>query len=103
MRHQVFCVLDKAVQAYLPPFFARSKGEALRSFSEACNDEKHQFHRHAADYTLVFLGEWEDASGIMECAEPARIISAMECLADDPFSPATKLESGQSSGRRLPM
>jgi hypothetical protein len=99
MKMQVFSVYDKAVQAYLQPFFSRSKGEALRSFTEAVNDEKTQFHKHAADYMLVFIGEFEDSSGIFDTADPCRIISALECLADDPFTPETQVRS--PLGRQL--
>lgn len=86
MISKVYSVLDKAVNAFLPPFFARARGEAIRSFSEAANDEKHQFRRHLDDYVLYELGEFNDAAGIFTCGEPVRIISARECLVSDPVS-----------------
>lgn len=63
MRLAAFSVYDGAVKAYLPPFFVRSRGEAIRSFTEACSDEKHQFFRHSGDYQLYFVGEFDDGLG----------------------------------------
>lgn len=80
---EVFTVMDKAVQAYLQPFYCRSKGEALRSFSEACNDQKNNFYKHSSDFYLVYLGTYDDKSGLFNSVEPVRIISASECITDD--------------------
>jgi hypothetical protein len=104
----VFSVYDKAVGAHLPPFYARSKGEALRSFSDACNDSKHQFYQHGLDYVLVFLGEFNDVGGIFSCGEPVRILSATECkVEDNTFSEETGSEDlpQKTNGplKRLPM
>lgn len=80
----VFSVHDKAVGAFLPPFFTRSKMEAMRSFAEACCDEKHQFFRHASDYTLYHLGEFDDSSGLFAVRDPVRVLSAIECAVEMP-------------------
>lgn len=93
MKLQIFSVYDRAVGAFMNPFYARSKGEALRSFSEAVNDEKHNFHRNAADYSLLYLGEFDDNAGVFDCDDPTRVISAMECLADNPFVEENRLRT----------
>lgn len=64
MISQCFAVRDKAVGAFLGPFFVRSKGEAIRSFGDAVNDPKHQFARHLNDYALFQLGSFDDQSGM---------------------------------------
>lgn len=81
MKLLVCSVYDKAVGAFLQPFYCRAVGEAVRSFTEACNDPQ-RFGRHAADYYLVKLGEFDDNSGLFDCGEPSRIISAVECVID---------------------
>lgn len=81
---QIFTVYDKAVQAFLPPFYSRSKGEALRSFSEACNDTKHNFFKYAADYSLMYLGEFDDKGGCFSPVDPVRVISALEVITEAP-------------------
>jgi len=81
MIHQVFTVCDRAVGAFLKPFFVRSKGEAVRSFMEACKDAGHEFSRNAKDYELFFVGEFDDVSGMLvPMAEPECVMRAIDIL-----------------------
>lgn len=85
-------MLDRAVNAYLQPFYARSKGEALRSFSDTVNQKDHQFFRHAADYSLYYLGQFDDANaGFQVLQEPQRVVTALEVIVDDVFPPEKKV------------
>lgn len=78
MKLQLYSVVDNKVGAFMPPFAARARGEALRSFQGACQDEKHQFNAHRADYVLYFLGEFEDGDGIITAVRPERVIGGDE-------------------------
>lgn len=82
MKLQVYTVFDRAVSAYLPPFYVRAKGEAIRSFTEACSDPQKNFGKYAQDYGLVYLGEFDDSSGIFTCSDPVRVLSATECMVE---------------------
>lgn len=62
MKLKVYTVYDKAVGAYLPPFFARAKGDALRMFQASCQNSNHQFFKYAGDYTLFEIGEFDDGT-----------------------------------------
>ncbi len=59
----IFTVFDVKAEAYLQPFFAHKEALALRMFTEAASDPDHQFCKHAEDYTLFAIGEWEENSG----------------------------------------
>lgn len=63
MIHKVYTVYDSKAEAYLRPFFARSRGEALRMFEDTVNDPNSMFLRHASDFTLFEIGEWDDVDG----------------------------------------
>lgn len=63
MIYKIFTVFDSKVEAYLTPFFMRSKGEAIRRISELVADSKHDFSKYPADYTLFELGEYFDDTG----------------------------------------
>lgn len=65
MVRKIFCVYDSKVGAYLQPFFAASKGEAIRSFSDVCNDSNSMFYKHSEDYTLFELGSFDDQSAVL--------------------------------------
>lgn len=82
MKLEIFSVFDKAVQAYVQPFYARSKGEALRMFTEAVNDEKNNLHKHAGDYSLYYLGQWDDGGAGFAPVDPVRILTALEVMED---------------------
>lgn len=79
----VICsVKDTAVGAFMQPFFAKSVGEAKRSFRDACGDPKMEFSRHPEDYTLWLLGSWDDA-GTINVIEPDRLANASDFVLDD--------------------
>lgn len=63
MMKRIYTVYDSAAEAYLEPFFARSHGEAVRSFEDAVNTEGHPFQRHPDDYTLYYIGTFTEDSG----------------------------------------
>lgn len=60
---KVFAVYDAAVGAYLHPMFFQSRGQAIRAWLDACEDEKSMFAKHPADYTLFEIGEYDETSG----------------------------------------
>lgn len=93
MKLGIFAAYDAAVRAYLQPFFVRSKGEAIRSFTDAVNDEKGMFNRHAGDFALFALGEFDDGDGsVSTLSVPQRIVTAEDVLrVDDVFPPEKKI------------
>lgn len=75
----MYSVYDKAVKAFLQPFFVRSKGEAIRSFADAVNKKDHQFGLHVMDFVLFEIGEYDDTTaGISVPASPVKVIEAHE-------------------------
>lgn len=79
MKLEVFTVSDAAVGAFLPPFFARSRGEAIRMFQDSVADPKSQFGVHAKDYSLYFIGTWSDENGLFSPVDvPDRIAGALD-------------------------
>lgn len=63
---KIFSVYDDKAEAFLPPFFAMTQGVALRTFHQAATDENHQFCKHAADYTLFEIGQFDENTGTIE-------------------------------------
>lgn len=66
MKIKLFSVFDSKVGAYMQPFYARTSGEAVRSFQDAIVREGSQFGTHAEDFTLFELGTWDDVSAQIE-------------------------------------
>lgn len=82
MKLHVFAVYDRAAGAYLPPFFVRSKAEAIRMFTESVQDGKSPFSKFPSDYTLCGLGYYDDVSGAFSTDDHGveSVIRATECI-----------------------
>lgn len=63
MQYKLYSVYDSKIQLWTAPQLYRNKGEALRAFTIAANEEKHHFNQHAADFTLMEIGTWDDEKG----------------------------------------
>lgn len=76
---QLYSVFDVKVGAFAAPFLARTKGEAVRSFQQACADDGLPFKRNPEDYSLFFVGGWDDDNGrLLPLDKPDRVIGASE-------------------------
>lgn len=76
---KIFAVRDAKVEAFLQPFFSPTMGAAIRSLSEAVNDPKHEFAKHANDYSLWYLGNFDDSNGVIEPPENGRPMHSIDC------------------------
>lgn len=65
MHMKAFAIYDSKAEAHIPPFFHGATGEAIRSFETAANNPEHQFHNHAADYTLFEIGSFDQVKGLL--------------------------------------
>lgn len=64
--YQIFSIYDSKAEAYLQPFFALSRGIAIRMIMKATADSESDFYRFAADYTLFHIGAWDPQKGTIE-------------------------------------
>jgi len=95
MVRKVFAVYDSKSQLYGQPFFVRTIQEALRSWSDICNDPETTFYKHPGDYTLFHLGEFNEETGRMENLEtPYTLGLAQEQLRQKTVSPLKNSELG---------
>ena len=49
--------------AYSQPMFFVTKGVALRSFADECKRQDSDVRKHSEDFTMVYLGTFDDQSG----------------------------------------
>ena len=61
----VLSVYDAKAEAYLQPFYMKTKGEAIRAFMSVVNDGQSSFSKYPEDYTLFILGEWDEDKGVI--------------------------------------
>lgn len=81
MKLETYSVFDKAIDCFLPPFYVRTKQEALRSLLDAARNPEHQFSRHPEDYRLYKLGLYNEERGQFELYDtPQFVVSVPELL-----------------------
>lgn len=73
----LFCVRDSKADAFLRPFSAETVGLAIRGFSDACNEPGHEFNKHATDYSLWRVGEFDVDTGVIAPEAPEIIGQAV--------------------------
>jgi len=82
MKQVVVAVFDRAATFYGRPFFVRSAGEAIRSFSDEVNrkvGEVSQFATHPDDFDLWQIAIYDDALGAFQ-NEPQMLVRGKDVV-----------------------
>ncbi len=81
MNLNIYTIYDTAAAAYMRPFFLQSDGQAKRMFNDIANDADHDIGKHPEDYTLMFLGTFNDQTAKIHPENPQCLATALECVA----------------------
>lgn len=65
----IYSIYDSKVKFFDRPLFMRNRGEALRAWETAANDEKTTISAHPTDYAIMEIGEFDDQTGKITCYE----------------------------------
>lgn len=85
---KVFSVRDEKIGIYMKPFMDAHLGNALRSWTEACNEPQSPFCKYPTDFTLYEVGTFDDLEGrLIPLTVPHKISTASEVIRE----PAEKL------------
>lgn len=60
---KIYTVRDSKVEAYLPPFYAANDAVAIRMITDTANDPNTLFNKHPIDFTVIYIGEFEESTG----------------------------------------
>ena len=65
MKYKAVSIRDRQANAFAPPFFVATLGQAIRSFSDEINRpaENNQLYRHPDDFDLYDVGVYDDETG----------------------------------------
>lgn len=76
---KLFSIYDSKAAAYMNPFIQPTVPAAMRSFGVVCSDPNSEFHKHAEDYTLFELGDWDETLGkLIPLSTPHAVCKAIE-------------------------
>lgn len=76
----VFSIFDSKVEAYMAPFFAPTRGAAIRMFEDAIVNQDGIFSKHSADFTLFHIGHFNDETGHIADFTPISLGNALEIV-----------------------
>lgn len=74
MKVNLYAIHDAKATAYMPPFPMTTHGLAQRSFIEACLNPESNFHKYPLDYTLFFIGVYDDETSIIKSECPPEML-----------------------------
>jgi len=63
MRFNVYAVYDEAAKIFKYDFKRLQHAEAIRYFGDGVRAEKTELNQHPQDFSLFFLGEYDDETG----------------------------------------
>lgn len=72
---KIFSVHDSKAEAYLPPIYFKTAGEAIRAFESSCAESSSNFYKYPADFTLVELGEFDELSASIATHQKPKILA----------------------------
>jgi len=64
---KMYTLYDSKTESYIPPFYAKAKGDAIRQISAVVNnpDSKQEFGKYPEDFTLFEIATFDDATGMV--------------------------------------
>lgn len=75
MIYLMVSVRDRAANAFANPFVVPTEAMAVRSFTDEVNRRESPMFAHPDDYDLYIIGQYEDASGLLEACAPRMLVA----------------------------
>jgi len=63
MKIHVYSIFDSKAGIFSRPWYSITEAVARRQFSELANDPSTEIGRHSADFSLFYLGLFDDSDG----------------------------------------
>lgn len=78
MKTNLYAIYDQKAATFTQPMCMQNDALAARAFSTAIMNPEHDFAKHPADFTLMFIGEYNDETGELENALNRSIGNGLE-------------------------
>lgn len=104
MKTKAFAVYDLKAACYGTPFFMPREEVAVRTFSDGVNESNrnNMWYLHPEDYSLFYIGEYDDESCEFTTVKPTFIISAASIKSlRNPGIPGELLDTVPTNGKVL--
>ena len=74
MLNNMYTVYDSKAEIYTNPFHFRNDQEAIRQFTTEAQNPESKLNKHAEDYTLFLLGEYDQDTAEFSIRETPKAI-----------------------------
>lgn len=83
---KAFSIYDSKACFFGNPFFAQKEEQAIRDFGDAVNSNEpnNGFARHPEDYSLFYIGDFDNENGEFSKIIPRNLITASACKSFKP-------------------
>jgi len=71
---------DSKANVYNKPFFLGTHAEAIRAFHQAVKKEGTLLSEHPEDFSLYFIGSYDDNSAELEAVPPVHLANATDAI-----------------------
>lgn len=78
MKFKMYSVKDTKIDAFNRPMFFQNEKHMYASIERTLKDPDSDLARHAADYQLFYLGEFDDVTGVIDGVPPQFLFNAAE-------------------------
>lgn len=78
MIHSFFAIRDRQLDAFGRPFTGQTRGIAVRHFYDEVQNKESPMNAHPEDYSLHFIGQYDDVNGRLIPSEPEQIALASD-------------------------
>lgn len=83
MKKPLYVVFDNVAKMYQFPIFSEpTDGVAIRTIQTAMEDPNSQFKKHAQDFTLVRLGNFDDEQGVINQDSKSDVIELSKLIGE---------------------
>lgn len=78
MELKMYSIRDQKAEAFNQPWYAKTHGEAERTFAQLAKDPKSTIHLFPEDFDLYFVGTYDDQKGVVNSLDtPQHIAKAI--------------------------
>lgn len=67
---ELYTIYDSKAQIHNKPFHQMNRQVAIRTAKDLANDPKGEIRQNPGDYSLFFIGTYDDTNASIELAEP---------------------------------
>lgn len=81
MKTEMYVIFDKKAKLYNKPFHQFNRDVAIRTVTDLANDTSTDFSRNPEDYSLFFLGTFDEQTAVIAlCESPEHVVNFHELI-----------------------